>query len=117
VFGTSGASETINMAYSIAANKARICFIGTPTTPVTFTAVEWELMNRREFTVTGSWMSYSAPFPGREWTLTAEMMGQDRLKFDERFIFQKYPLSQCAQAFASFQNPGQVKGKILLVNE
>ncbi len=117
VFGTSGASETINMAFSIAANKAKICFIGTPTGPVSFTAEEWELMNRHEFTVTGSWMSYSAPFPGREWTLTAEMMGQGRLKFDERFIYKKFSLAQCAEAFASFQHPGQVKGKILLVNE
>ncbi len=117
VFGTSGASQTINTAYAIAGNKAHICFIGTPTQPVVFTAEEWELMNRREFTVTGSWMSYSAPFPGREWTLTAAMMDQGRLNFDKRFIFKEFPLAHCAQAFECFEYPEQVKGKILLINE
>lgn len=117
VFGTSGASDAMKEAYAIASSKARICFIGTPGSPVTFTAEEWEMMNRREFVVTGSWMSYSAPFPGKEWKLSSEMMAQGRLRFDQRLVFRRYPLSQCSQAFACFQEPGQVKGKILLVND
>ena len=31
----------------------------------------FENMNRKEFRLTGSWMSYSAPFPGSEWSDTA----------------------------------------------
>ena len=54
----------MKMALELAANKANVCFIWTPTKEISFSFKEWENMNRKEFTLTGSWMSYSAPFPG-----------------------------------------------------
>lgn len=66
VFETAGAAPTMKMAFALAANKAHLCFIGTPHVDLTFTPAEWENMNRKEFRLTGSWMSYSAPFPGRK---------------------------------------------------
>ena len=84
---------------------------------LTFTPKLFENMNRKEFTLTGSWMSYSAPFPGNEWTLTAQCFSDGRLKYDDSFVYQKFPMSQIAEAFRLFQTPGAVKGKILLVNE
>lgn len=117
VFETAGQPATMKMAFELAANKAHICFIGTPHTDLTFTPALWEQMNRKEFHLTGSWMSYSAPFPGREWELTAHCFADGRLKFDPALIFKKFPMKDCAQAFALFENPGQVHGKILLVNE
>ena len=71
-------------------------------------------MNRKEFYLTGSWMSYSAPFPGKEWKLTADCFADGRLKFDPSMIFRKYPLSQVADAFALYKNPRDVHGKIML---
>ena len=71
VYETAGNSITIKMAFQLAANKAQICCVGTPTNEVTFSVKEWENMNRKEFILTGSWMSYSAPFPGHEWELVA----------------------------------------------
>ena len=62
-------------------------------------------------------MSYSAPFPGREWTLTAHYFATGQLKFDPEFIHKRYPLSQAAEAFACFHHPEQVHGKILLIND
>lgn len=53
---------------------------------MSFTPAQWELMNRKEFLLTGSWMSYSAPFPGKEWTLTAHYFATGQLKFDPAFI-------------------------------
>ena len=47
----------------------------------------WENMNRKEFNLTGSWMSYSAPFPGKEWDLTAHYFETGQLKFDPAFIY------------------------------
>ena len=67
VFETAGNTITMKMAFELAANKANVCFVGTPTKDLSFTVKEWENMNRKEFTLTGSWMSYSAPFPGQEW--------------------------------------------------
>ena len=94
-----------------------MCFIGTPTRELTFTVKEWENINRKEFNLTGSWMSYSAPFPGKEWDLTAHYFKTGALKFDESLIFQKMPLSRISEAFELYQTPGTVKGMILIDSE
>ncbi|MCI8729869.1 MAG: galactitol-1-phosphate 5-dehydrogenase [Lachnospiraceae bacterium] len=117
VYETAGNTITMKMAFDLAANKAGVCFVGTPTRELSFTVDEWEKMNRKEFTLTGSWMSYSAPFPGHEWELTSHYFKTGALKFDESFIFKKIPLSQIAEAFALYKTPGAVKGKILIDSE
>ena len=117
VFETAGQVPTMHMAFELAANKAHVCFIGTPHENLTFTPAQWENMNRIEFKLTGSWMSYSAPFPGREWDLTAHYFATGQLKFDPGFIYKKIPMSQAQEAFQLFKTPGLVKGKILLSNE
>lgn len=117
VFETAGSPVTMQMGFELAGNKARVCFIGTPHTDMTFSPKLWENLNRKEFSLTGSWMSYSAPFPGREWSLTAHYFGTGALQFDPDFIFRRFPLSQAAEAFALYKNPSQVHGKIMLLSE
>ena len=117
LFETAGATPTMKMAFDLAANKAQICFIGTPKKEISFTVDEWECINRKEFTMTGSWMSYSAPFPGHEWTLTVEAYATGMIKFDEGLIFKKFPLSKIDEAFDLYRTPGAVKGKILIDSE
>lgn len=75
------------------------------------------MMNRKEFTLTGSWMSYSAPFPGHEWTNVAHYFKTGQLKYSEELIFKKIPLSKIDEAFKMYQIPGAVKGKILIDSE
>lgn len=117
VYETAGNTVTMKMAFELAANKAGVCFIGTPTRELSFSVKEWENINRKEFTLTGSWMSYSAPFPGDEWELTAHYFKTGELKFDESFIFEKIPLSKIDTAFEMYKTPGKVKGKILIDSE
>jgi L-iditol 2-dehydrogenase len=117
VFETAGNPATMRMAFELAAGRAGVCFIGTPHVDLTFTPRQWENMNRKEFRLTGSWMSYSAPFPGREWELTAAYLAAGRLKFDSGLIFKAFPMSGAAEAFALYETPGQAHGKIMLRNE
>lgn len=117
VFETAGNPVTMRMAFELAANKAGVCFIGTPHVDLTFTPKQWENMNRKEFSLTGSWMSYSAPFPGKEWELTAHYFANGQLKFDPALIFKTFPMSRAAEAFALYKKPSEVHGKIMLVNE
>lgn len=114
VFETAGQVPTMQMAFELAANKAHVCFIGTPHKELTFTPKLWENMNRKEFKLTGSWMSYSAPYPGREWELTAHYFATGQLKFDAGLIFRIMPMSQAQEAFQMFKTPGLVEGKVLL---
>ena len=117
VYETAGVDVTEKLAFELAGNKSGVCFIGTPTRDLTFTPKLFENMNRKEFKLTGSWMSYSAPFPGREWVDTAYYFSTGALKFDDSFIFKKLPMSKAAEGFEMYKTPGTVKGKILLINE
>lgn len=117
VFETAGVTDTMKMSFELASNKARICFIGTPTKDLTFTPKLFENMNRKEFKLTGSWMSYSAPYPGKEWELTAHYFATGQLKFDEGLIFKRFPMKDVDKAFELYKTPGAVKGKIVLIND
>lgn len=117
VYEAAGNPITMHMAFELAGNKAGVCFIGTPHVDMSFTPKEWENMNRKEFRLTGSWMSYSAPFPGKEWELTAHYFGTGQLKFDPDFLFKTFPMSEADKAFALYHNPQDVHGKIMLVNQ
>ncbi len=117
IYETAGNTVTMKLAFELAANKAQVCFIGTPRKELSFGVQEWENLNRKEFTLTGSWMSYSAPFPGDEWELTAHYFKTGQLQFDDSFVFRKIPLSRIGEAFEMFKTPGAVKGKILIDSE
>ena len=106
VYETAGSIPTTKMAFDLVGNKGQICYIGTPTKEVTFTVAQWEQINRKEMYITGSWMSYSAPFPGHEWELTAHYFSNGMLKFDESFIDRIMGLSEIAEAFKLFKVAG-----------
>jgi len=117
VFETAGNPVTDRICFDIAANKSHVTFIGTPHTDLTFTPKQWENMNRKEFYLTGSWMSYSAPFPGKEWELTAHYFATGELKFDPDIIFRTFPMSKAWEAFQLYDDPASVHGKVMLLNE
>lgn len=117
VFETAGSAVTAKMTFELVANKGHICLIGTPTSEVTFSVRQWELLNRKEMHLTGSWMSYSAPFPGAEWAETAHFFASGQLKLDESMIGSIIPLSRIDEAFELYRMPGGAKGKILIDSE
>ncbi len=117
VFDCVGSEATIHQAFRLAGNRAHVCIIGTPKEPVQFTVPQWELLNRKEMRLTGSWMSYSAPFPGDEWAETAAAFASGALKLEKSMLHGILPLSRIDEAFALFRTPGAVKGKILIDSE
>lgn len=110
---TAGSTETIKLSYSLVANKGTVCLVGTPTKEVTFTVSEWEQLNRREFYLTGSWMSYSAPFPGEEWKMCEKFLMTKQLKIVDDMIYKIYDLENVDLAFQDFKN-GKVVGRTLI---
>ena len=117
VYETAGQNITQKICFKLASNKATVCFIGTSSKDISFGWKEFELMNRKEFYLTGSWMSYSAPFPGEEWKLTAECFSNGKLRYDDSMVYKKFPMSEDWEAFKMYLTPGAVKGKLMLVNE
>ena len=117
LFEVAGQPATMQMAFSLAASKATVCFIGFPHVPVTFEPRLWESLNLKELTLVGSRMSYNAPFPGPDWTLVAHYLATGQLKIDPSMIFKRYPMKEASAAFDLFRQPGAVKGKVILENE
>jgi L-iditol 2-dehydrogenase len=113
VLETAGQNATMSMAFTLAGPQARVCFIGTSHADLNFDHATFELMNRKEFTLTGSWMSYSAPFPGEEWRLTAECVADGRLRIIDELVQDTFGLEDVMSAFELFETPGAVKGKLL----
>ena len=62
-------------------------------------------------------MSYSAPWPGKEWTLTDEHFAKGDLKVLPEMIYKTFPLSQTMEAFSEYTVPGKVMGKIQIVDK
>lgn len=113
VIETAGVEFTEKLSLEIAANKGNVMFIGTPSKPITLEPREFEHINRKELTVRGSWMSYSAPFPGKEWELAAYYLQSKQIKV-EKLIDRKIGMGSLASAFDDLKISGKVKGKILI---
>lgn len=113
VFDTVACSSSIADCFELAARKAQVCFIGTPKKEVVLGVSSWEQVNRKELTVLGSWMSYSSPWPGEEWTLASDLFASGSLRVFEEMIDAMYPLSETQMAFDGFAE-GSVSGKILI---
>lgn len=115
VIESSGSMQTIQISFQIVAKKGTICLIGTPKKELSFSVSLWEQLNRKECWITGSWMSYSAPFPGDEWTMTIEEMENGRLKLINGMTYGLYDMAQAEEAFRVVHN-GEAKGRVLLMN-
>lgn len=113
VVETGGVEFTEKLSLEIAGNKGNVMFIGTPSKNITLAPREFEYINRKELTVRGSWMSYSAPFPGREWELAGYYFQQGKIRYQE-LIDRMIPLAEIGEAFKDLAVPGRVSGKILL---
>lgn len=113
VIETGGVEFTEKLSLEMAGNKGYVMFIGTPSRNISLAPREFEYINRKELTVRGSWMSYSAPFPGREWELAGLYFQQGRIRCQE-LIDRIIPLADIGAAFEDLAHPGKVTGKILL---
>jgi L-iditol 2-dehydrogenase/galactitol-1-phosphate 5-dehydrogenase len=67
VFETAGVPQTQVQSIEIVEKLGKVVYIGTATNDVIFPPKVFERILRGEIEITGSWMSYSAPFPGYEW--------------------------------------------------
>lgn len=115
VFETAGTPATMKMSYYLVGTRGTVCMIGYPSVPVAFEAEETFELIRKEFSVVGSRMSFTPPFPGPDWTLTAEYFAKGALKYDPSMIYKEMKMEQVKEAFDLFRTPGQVKGKVMLV--
>lgn len=112
VIETAGVEFTEILALQLAKNHGQVMYIGTPSKSITLTPKQFEHINRKELYVRGSWMSYSSPWPGDEWTLAAKYLAEGRIKFD-KILDRIISLNDLPKAFDDMEN-GKIKGKIIV---
>ena len=111
VLETAGTSATYVQALRIAAKAGQIVLVGTPTAPLTLAPEDLERILRGELTVRGSWMSYSAPFPGQEWTDAARILSAP--SFDpEILVSHEFGLEEVPLGFEAMRS-GQRRLKVM----
>jgi L-iditol 2-dehydrogenase len=83
VIDTAGAPAAERQAIRLARSRGHVVLIGIPTVDVPLDQPTFQHLLREEIDVHGAWNSFSAPFPGPEWTVTVEMMARGRLRTAE----------------------------------
>lgn len=116
VYDTAGQPSSVPLCFRLAGVAATICYIGYPTKDFLFPNQIFHQINRKELNIVGSQMSYSAPFPGDAWTISAAMIAKGVIRCDASMIDRRFEMCDAAKAFACFQTPGAVKGKVILYN-
>ena len=112
VYETAGVNFLQSQVLELAKKGGHVIYIGTAHKDVTIPAKSFELILRGELNVTGSWMSYSAPFPGNEWIAAAEYLQTGKVKVDE-IITHKIPLSDGIKAFDILSNKNNNALKVM----
>lgn len=79
VIETAGTNITQVQAISVCKKQGRILYLGTAHREVVIPPQVFERIIRNEITLTGSWNSFSAPFPGREWQAVIDYMASGQL--------------------------------------
>lgn len=82
VVETSGARAVPDASVAMLARHGELVLIGIPNSDITIGDVSWARLMRLEAGILGSWNSFSAPFPGTEWTTTVEKMHSGDLKWE-----------------------------------
>ncbi|WP_053354050.1 galactitol-1-phosphate 5-dehydrogenase [Leucobacter musarum] len=82
VIESAGAAQTVALATQLTARHGEAVFIGIPHTPVELAKSTFSHFLRREASLHGSWNSFSAPFPGREWVESARAFADGSLKWE-----------------------------------
>lgn len=93
VVEVSGVPAVADQAVSIVARHGDITLIGIANSPVEIRTENWARLMRLEASIHGSWNSFSAPFPGPEWTTTLEHFKKGNLKW-EFMITHEEPLER-----------------------
>lgn len=112
VYDCVAAEETISAALELVNNKGEICFIGTPKQPINISVSTWENINRKECTITGSWMSYSEPFPGGEWIEAIAAMEQSGIRLIPEMLHGIFDLTEISDLIQQVKEK-KTSGRIL----
>ncbi|MGK4352574.1 galactitol-1-phosphate 5-dehydrogenase [Enterobacter sichuanensis] len=112
VLETAGTPQTVSLAIDIAGPHAQIALVGTLHHDLNLPVATFGKILRKELTLLGSWMNYSAPWPGEEWETAVRLLTGKKLQL-EPLIAHTGDSESFAQAVQAL-NGAPMQGKIML---
>ncbi|MCE9991312.1 galactitol-1-phosphate 5-dehydrogenase [Enterobacter asburiae] len=112
VLETAGAPQTVSLAIDIAGPRAKLALVGTLHHDLNLSSTTFSKILRKELTLFGSWMNYSAPWPGEEWATAARLLTEKKLRLAP-LIAHTGNSESFAEAVQAL-NGSPMQGKILL---
>lgn len=116
VFESSGSNPAKQSAIRVAHSKGVILLVGTSPRDITFEAALFERITRKELCILGSWMNYSAPWPGKEWETAAWLVDKGHID-DKKIITHHFKLEDCQRAVDIVTGNGEPFIKIVFNQE
>ena len=112
VIETTGVAAVADQAVRITARHGQVVLIGIPHTDVVLKEKTWARLMRLEIDILGSWNSFSAPFPGKEWETTVAKMASGELKW-EFMITHNEPVERVPELIGQMARREVVSSKVL----
>ena len=112
VLEAAGVRASINTAIKLVGAGGHAVFIGIPTADIPIDLPVFEHFLRQEISLQGSWNSFSAPFPGEEWSATLAAFENGTLKTDF-LITHRLDLSELPATFEKLRTRAVFSSKIL----
>ena len=112
ILETAGTPQTVALAIEIAGPRAQIALVGTLHKDLMLASSVFGQILRKELTLLGSWMNYSAPWPGKEWETATKLLTEKKLALEPLIAHQgdAYSFANAVKAL----NGAPMQGKILL---
>jgi L-iditol 2-dehydrogenase len=111
-----GLPQVLEQTLSITRPRGKVVLAGNQPLDKNLPLAFIENMMRREISLIGCFMSYSAPFPGHEWTDTVDALLNGGLDIDT-IISHRYPLSKAPEVFEQIGAHQLAHQKIVLLPE
>ncbi|MFS0762110.1 galactitol-1-phosphate 5-dehydrogenase [Peribacillus phoenicis] len=109
-----GSKVTQEQCLLVTRKKGKVGYLGIAYSDVHLSEQAFESIFRRELTLKGFWNSYSAPFPGEEWTKSIDFINKGRIVLKE-LISHRFGLEDTQKAFNMIINRDETYGKVLII--
>lgn len=109
---TAGVPSTQRQALAITARRGTVVYVGTAHQELALDPGLFETILRHELTVRGSWMSYSAPFPGHEWTDAVRILGSGLVDPDV-LVTHEVALEDAVRGFEAMRSRDEHRLKVM----
>jgi L-iditol 2-dehydrogenase len=109
-----GSPQTLTQAIQVTRPRGAVVLTGNQPKEAVFPAELMETITRKELGVFGTWMSYSAPFPGQEWTEAIAAMRSGDLRAAP-MISHRFPLCEGEEVFRGIAQRSFAYRKIMLI--